>query len=218
MQHSLDYLKAVLLGPLRYTLIFGNIVESAKSGFDYKASPIEEIPNKLSRGIKEVLQGDILDSLWNFAQVGSMMEGLPINQPKRTFTGLNDLMSGKTDDWRRLIWSKYSLGYMKKKKGNEVENFIDKELSKDEEYITLDENQQKKLRNKIKEILEKKGITDKKIKIIQDKKEEIYQTYLKKLEKNEEYIDSSEDLKKKFKSQLRSEINKEYNIADLLYQ
>ena len=38
---------------------------------------------------------------------------------KRTIQGAIDIFNGKTDDWRRLIWSRYSLGgkkIIKKKK------------------------------------------------------------------------------------------------------
>ena len=36
--------------------------------------------------------------------------GLPYAQPRRTIKGILDLESGKTQDWRRVIWSSYSLG------------------------------------------------------------------------------------------------------------
>ena len=46
--------------------------------------------------------------------------GLPYSQVYRTYTGMRALMEGRTDDWRRIIWSEYVLdqGKLKDSRGS----------------------------------------------------------------------------------------------------
>jgi len=41
-------------------------------------------------------------------ELGAYMLGVPFVQPRRTLTGLYDLLEGETDDWLRLIWSEHA--------------------------------------------------------------------------------------------------------------
>lgn len=37
------------------------------------------------------------------------VKGIPVAQPKRTVTGILELLQGETEDWRRLIWSQWTI-------------------------------------------------------------------------------------------------------------
>jgi len=104
-----DYITATLLGPFRYMLLVGTIIEAARTGFDYEFSPINTIPKKITQATRDLLQGEILEGLLNLGEVGLNVVGVPTNQPVRTVTGAADILTGKTSDWRRLIWSEWSL-------------------------------------------------------------------------------------------------------------
>ncbi len=115
-----DNLKAVLTGPFIDILVAGNIFSSIKSGFNYSASPIETLPNEFISSMKNLNKGEILKSFSDIVKIGAQVKGLPVNQPIRTYKGLQDITSGKTNDWRRLIWSKYALGVKKEKKQKKI--------------------------------------------------------------------------------------------------
>ena len=104
-----DYLKAIAFGPFKYLLFVGTIFNAIQSGFDYQFSAIEDMPNELVRSGREILQGDILEGLFGAGEIVLEYKGYPVNQPKRTISGIYDLVTGETDDWRRLIWSEWAL-------------------------------------------------------------------------------------------------------------
>jgi len=108
-----DLLLSEILGPANYVLILGNLIQSAKSGFSYSASPIEDIAKNLTDSMKDIIKGDILKSMETLGELALKTQGVPVNQPKRTYKGIQDMITGKTSDWRRLIWSKYSLNETK---------------------------------------------------------------------------------------------------------
>ena len=110
-----SYAKAVGLGPFSFLLAVGNIFQAIRDGFSYDMSPVATIPNDIVRIGQDLMQGEVLDAMFQTAETGALSAGLPVNQPKRTITGLYDLLTGKTDDWRRLIWSKYMLKEKAKK-------------------------------------------------------------------------------------------------------
>jgi hypothetical protein len=131
-----DYLTASVLGPARYALLVGNLIEAARTGFDYEFSPIASVGNDIKSSAGKLMQGEILEGMWKLAEVTAETKGIPVNQPKRSLEGLYDMVMGKTDDWRRLIWSKYTLKdtdkediiskYEKKYKSKKTDDIIKK--------------------------------------------------------------------------------------------
>lgn len=104
-----DIMNAVLTAPLRNVFFLSAIVESMRTGFDFQASPIENIPKEMTEEAKNFQRGEVGKALYNLAFLTALAKGLPITQLERTVTGVNDVLSGKTKDWRRLIWSDWAL-------------------------------------------------------------------------------------------------------------
>jgi hypothetical protein len=71
-------------------------------------SEISEITNKITNGK--------FDTLWkNILSFAGYATGIPVSQPKRIIETIIDIAQGKFDDWRELIWSKYSIDKYNKK-------------------------------------------------------------------------------------------------------
>ena len=104
-----DIMNAVLTAPLRNVFFLSAIVESMRTGFDFQASPIENIPKEMAEEAKNFQRGEVGKALYNLAFLTALAKGLPITQLERTVIGVNDVLSGKTKDWRRLIWSDWAL-------------------------------------------------------------------------------------------------------------
>ena len=116
-----------LLAPATYLLFVGNLVSSVKSNFDYTFSPVENLAQDITKTMRSLSKGEILKAISGLIKVTAETKGVPVNQPKRTYEGAKDLMSGKTDDWRRLIWSKYALH--EKKKTNDYDKYFNTKIN-----------------------------------------------------------------------------------------
>ena len=97
-----------------------------------------------------------------------------------------------------------------------VDKLIDKELSKQDRYTSLDEDKQKAIRERVKATHEKKGITNERIEEFESKKEEITKKVITKLENSKKYKEASPDKQKKLKSELKREVNKRYNFEQFI--
>ena len=94
----------------------GGIINAMVKGYsDYGIPPLQFAPDlvKMVTSKKWATKGKF--GLKGLAEVS----GIPYNQLARTWKGMQALMAGETDDYRRLIWSAYSLekGLPKKVKG-----------------------------------------------------------------------------------------------------
>ena len=94
----------------------GGIINAMVKGYsDYGIPPLQFAPDlvKMVTSKKWATKGKF--GLKGLAEVS----GIPYNQLARTWKGMQALMAGETDDWRRLVWSAYSLekGLPKKVKG-----------------------------------------------------------------------------------------------------
>ena len=84
----------------------GGIINAMVKGYsDYGIPPLQFAPDlvKAVTSKKWATKGKF--GLKGMAEV----TGIPYNQFARTWKGMQALMAGETDDWRRLIWSAYSL-------------------------------------------------------------------------------------------------------------
>jgi hypothetical protein len=68
---------------------------------------------KGAEAIADLTKGKYEKSASKFVEAGAVTAGVPFSQPRRTLRGTMDLISGKTYDLRRLIWSESSLGEKK---------------------------------------------------------------------------------------------------------
>ena len=124
-----DIISAVVTSPLRNIFFLSSIVESMRTGFDFQASPIENIPSEMVREAKNFQRGEVGKALYGLAFLMAQAKGLPITQLERSVSGIGDVLSGKTKDWRRLIWSNWALRENNNAGGMQIENF-----GKDEDY------------------------------------------------------------------------------------
>lgn len=124
-----DITSAVLTAPLRNLFFLSAIVESMRTGFDFKASPVESIPADMIREAKNFNRGEVGKALYGLAFLMSKAKGLPVTQLERSVSGVADVLSGKTKDWRRLIWSDWALRNNNNAGGFQIENF-----GEDEDY------------------------------------------------------------------------------------
>ena len=84
----------------------GGIINAMVKGYsDYGIPPLQFAPDlvKMVTSKKWATKGKF--GLKGLAEVS----GIPYNQLARTWKGMQALMAGETDDWRRLVWSAYSL-------------------------------------------------------------------------------------------------------------
>jgi len=124
-----DITSAVLTAPFRNIFFLSSIVESMRTGFDFRASPVESIPADMIREAKNFNRGEVAKALYGLAFLMAKAKGLPVTQLERSVSGINDVLSGKTKDWRRLIWSDWALRNNNNAGGIQIQNF-----GKDEDY------------------------------------------------------------------------------------
>ena len=102
--------------PMSGLFFAGGIINSMVKGFTtWGIPPLQFAPDLISafRAKKWETKGKL--GLKGMAE----LTGIPYNQLARTWKGMQALMAGETEDYRRLIWSAYSLekGLPKKVKG-----------------------------------------------------------------------------------------------------
>ena len=118
-----DIISAVTTAPLRNIFFLSSIVESMRTGFDFKASPVESIPADMIREAQNFNRGEVAKGLYGLAFLTAKAKGLPVTQLERSVEGTADILSGKTDDWRRLIWSDWALRENNNAGGMQIQNF-----------------------------------------------------------------------------------------------
>lgn len=124
-----DIMSAILTAPLRNIFFLSSIVESMRTGFDFRASPVESIAADMIREAQNFNRGEVGRALYGLAFLMAKAKGLPVTQLERSVIGVSDILSGKTKDWRRLIWSDWALRNNNNAGGMQIENF-----GKDEDY------------------------------------------------------------------------------------
>jgi hypothetical protein len=106
----------MIVYPMAGLFFFGNLFNSAIKGYaQYGVPPLQFAPDLMKVVTAKTWKTKIRFGLKGTAE----LTGIPYNQLYRTWKGMQDLMNGDTDDWRRVIWSEYSLtkGLPKPKKG-----------------------------------------------------------------------------------------------------
>ncbi len=126
-----NQLRALIFGHISSFPVIGDILgamyEAFVFGEDWKniatsVSPLLSIPDKVqsslsslhraifNENISEERANELyIKAIKDFAEATGMAIGQPIPGYIRTGTGLKDLMTGETSDWRRLFWGNYSL-------------------------------------------------------------------------------------------------------------
>lgn len=102
--------------PMAGLFFVGGIVNSAIKGYaSWGVPPLQFAPDLMKMYTSKTWKTKIRFGLKGVAEI----TGIPYNQLYRTWKGMQELMDGSTDDWRRLIWSEYSLtkGLPEVKKG-----------------------------------------------------------------------------------------------------
>lgn len=112
-----DLALAVALGPFENLLVMGSVIESVRTGYQYEATPVFGLMNDVNKYIREMVSGKhFLKGLGDLSETAATIAGIPATPVVRFGTGMHDLLTGKTNDWRRLIWSASALGEKKEKK------------------------------------------------------------------------------------------------------
>jgi hypothetical protein len=95
------------LGPI---FLAGRVVINAALGFAGGQTSVEDIiPATGSKAIAKLMRGDIKGAAYQGLRVAAQVTGRFPNQYFRTGEGVRDIMTGETDDLRRLIYSDWSL-------------------------------------------------------------------------------------------------------------
>jgi hypothetical protein len=120
-----DHMKrSLIFGPLNYYPAIGNLLQTiygVTMGEWWRDSASAVTPmfslvddfvqsvSKVTKGITEREGDDIMEGLVDFALFLGQVKGVPTAGPRRTFSGITDLITGETDDIRRLFFSEYAL-------------------------------------------------------------------------------------------------------------
>jgi hypothetical protein len=95
--------------------IIGTFITSGMNGFTGGGLITTEIFSEISEITNKITNGKF-DTLWkNILPFAGYATGIPVSQPKRIIETIIDIAQGKFDDWRELIWSKYSIDKYNKK-------------------------------------------------------------------------------------------------------
>lgn len=108
-----DLLEAAALGPFEDLLVMGSIIESVRTGYSYESSPVFSLFSDIVKSLTDLKNGKWVSALVSGAENFATIEGYAVNPVIRIGQGMVDLLQGKTNDWRRLIWSSASLGETK---------------------------------------------------------------------------------------------------------
>ena len=126
-----DLWSAVLTAPFGNIFILGGIVDAARTGYDHSISPVDGLVDDIAKELGNLKRGEIMRGLLGLAFLTGQAKGLPLNQLRRTVTGLDDLYSGKTKDWRRAIWSQGMLKDPNNAGGMQIEEWKPDETFED---------------------------------------------------------------------------------------
>ena len=152
-----NQLRAIMFGPLNYYPAVGNLLQTVygvSQGEWWRdsasaVSPMFSLLDKVVGGFGDLIKGftegdeeDIIDAVKDLGSATAQVTGVPEAGPRRTFQGIFDLVTGETDDLRRLFWSEYALGEEETKmsKAEKLDEEL-KDLPKEEANKRLDELQ-----------------------------------------------------------------------------
>ena len=95
--------------PLHGAFLIGSLVSNAVDDYGDWSVPTAQAFVDTSSTIS-----NLMDAEWERAgksgiKATAEILGLPYSQVYRTYTGVRALMEGRTDDWRRIVWSEYAL-------------------------------------------------------------------------------------------------------------
>jgi len=93
-----DIISAVVSAPLRNIFFVSSMVEAMRTGFDFQASPIENIPSQMVREAQNFQRGEVGKALYGLGFLMAQAKGLPVTQLERSVSGVNDILNGTTDD------------------------------------------------------------------------------------------------------------------------
>jgi len=103
--------------PVATPFLVGRWAYNFIRGFDSDMGLWQAAPKEAAKTIKAVSQGKFGKALkGTAATVGALRGGVPTAQMIRTAEGAYDLATDETDDYRRLVWSKYALNKDKEKR------------------------------------------------------------------------------------------------------
>ena len=103
-----DYIVGLITAPFSYMLLISSLANAVKYGFDFKATPIEDLLGDIPTSINKLEKGEFEESGVLMLETYLKFKGVAINQMERTYTGVKRLQQGK-GDWRDLIWSDWAL-------------------------------------------------------------------------------------------------------------
>ena len=91
-------------------LFMGRIITDAMLGFSGGKTSVEDLlPANFGKTLQAVIKGQPKKAAIPAIKTIGGLVGLPSNQMIRTGIGIRDIMTGETDDLRRLIYSDWSL-------------------------------------------------------------------------------------------------------------
>lgn len=109
-EDTAELTKDILAYPISSLFFFGQMASGIMEGFE-RSSIADTLPNELTKAARSLTQdnpnwGGVLEHMAKAIGAGA---GIPTSQPMRTLTGAKELITGETEDPRRLIWSEYAL-------------------------------------------------------------------------------------------------------------
>jgi len=105
-QNKKQLAEDMIVYPMAGLFFVGGIVNSAIKGYaQYGVPPLQFAPDLMKVVTAKTWSTKARYGLKGVAEI----TGIPYNQLYRTWSGMQALMNGDTDDWRRLIWSEYAL-------------------------------------------------------------------------------------------------------------
>ena len=95
--------------PLHGAFLIGSLVSNAVDDYgDWSVPSVQGMIDISSAG-KALWDGEWERMGRSGIKATAEILGLPYSQVYRTYTGVRALMDGRTDDWRRIVWSEYAL-------------------------------------------------------------------------------------------------------------
>lgn len=101
--------EAMIQGALMMVPGIGPMLNAIHNGFSTLPPALDLTVKKPWQSLSAAAEGDFEKTLDNAFYFGSAFGKLPYTQVRRTLTGVYELATGETDDYRRLVWSNYQL-------------------------------------------------------------------------------------------------------------
>jgi len=104
-----DFFDAIFGSLVSSIPIAGNWGMAMVRGYDPSISPAASLRNNLKFMINDVQNEEYMEALEKSLFSIAVLTQMPYSQPRRTIKGIHDLVTGETDDFRRLLWSEFML-------------------------------------------------------------------------------------------------------------